>query len=57
MSTPPGDQVGAIFPEEVWAEETIIHSWVCVTFISAEIKHVLFLTKETFLNPLLFYTN
>lgn len=54
MSTPPGDQVGAVFPEEVWAEETIIHSWVCVTFISAEIKHMLFLTKETFLNPLLF---
>lgn len=57
MSAPPGDQIGAFFPEEVWAEEAIIHSWVYVTFTSAEIKHVLFLTKEVFLNSLLFYAN
>lgn len=57
MSTPAGDRVGAFFLEVVWAEEAIILSWVCVTFTSAEIKHVLFLAKEAFLNPLLFYTN
>lgn len=57
MSAPMGDQIGAFFPEEVWAEEAIIHSWVCVTFTSAEIKPVLFLTKEAFLNPLLFYAH
>lgn len=53
MSTPPGDHVGAFFLEEVCAAEAIIHSCVFVTFISAEIKHVLFLTNEAFPNPLL----
>lgn len=53
MSTAPGDHVGSFSPEELWAEEAIIHSCVCVTFISAEIKHVLLLTNEAFQNPLL----
>lgn len=57
IGTPPGDQVWAFFPKEAGAEEAHVHSWVYITFTSAEIKYVFFLNKEAFLNPLLFYSN